>query len=191
MRNYEHYPQAIERLVDFTESMATFLDDLVISMLGEDAAWSNHVGVESIPLKYVETDVATVYNHKNKVWRLRKEANSLLLIETDHHVKEWAEIVSEVNETCKQQRKQLESQRGTIDLARKEITRLDKVITEMKSDVVNRFHSINILIATSIRNCDIGLSHWKRDERLKHLRDVVRDQIKEVQSHCHSYNDDF
>ncbi|WP_055077655.1 hypothetical protein [Pseudanabaena sp. 'Roaring Creek'] len=189
MSKYEHYPQAIEGFVDFAHSMAEILDGLLITILGEDAAWEHHRAIEDIPDKYLKEGLND--GRKTKLWHLRNEVNSLLLIEDDHHVKQWAETVAEVNETCKQQRKIIDQQRETISQARQEIARLDKVITEYKTDVVNRFHAINILISSSIRDGDIGLAHWKRDERLKHLKDAVLNQIKDVRALSHSYNDDF
>jgi hypothetical protein len=189
MSKYEHYPQAIEGYVDFAACMSQVLNDILITVLGKDAAWENHVAVDNIPDKYLKQDLTDGRN--TRLWELRAQANSLSLIEADHQVKKWAETVCEVNETCKQQRKTIEVEHNAVLLARKEISRLDKVITERKDDVVNRFQAINILIASSIRDGDIGLAHWRRDERLKHIKAVIDIQISEVQRNIHSYNDDF
>ncbi|TYQ29980.1 hypothetical protein [Pseudanabaena sp. UWO310] len=180
MSKYEHYPQAIEGFVDFAHSMFEVLDALLANLIGDEARWSNNIGTDPIPKRFLKNDL----NDQTfiKLWQLRAEASSLLLIEGDHQVKKWAETVAEVNETCKQQRQIINQQRETINQARQEIARLDKVIAERKTDVINRFEAINILISSSIRDGNIGLAHWKRDERLHHLKDAVLNQIKDLRA---------
>lgn len=190
MSKYEHYPQAIEGYVDFAACMSQVLDDILTTVLGKDATWENHVAVDNIPDKYLKQDLNDGRN--TRLWELRAEANSLSLIEADHQVKKWAETLCEVNETCKQQRAVIEQKRQIIEKCRKEIARLDTVITDQKNDAINRFAAINFLVASSIRDGDIGLAHWRRDERLKHLQSVVTSQVKDLQKFQHSsYDDDF
>lgn len=186
---YEYYPQAIEGFVDFTHDMAVILDMLLTTLIGEEAAWANHIGIDSIPNRYLKNDL----NGETliELWRLRGSANSLLLIEGEHQIKKWAKLVSEVNETCKQQRKTIEAEHNAVLLARKEITRLDNAIVNQKQDEVNRLKAILFLIGSSIRDGNIGLTHWRRDERLKHLHDVITNQIKDLDKPSKSYEDDF
>lgn len=62
----------------------------------------------------------------------------------------------------------------------------------LKTDALDRLRAIKMLVSASIRNCDIGLNHHVRDERLKHLHDVLDTQVSELGClTLHTYDDDF
>lgn len=186
---YEHYPQAIEGFVDFAHNMAEILNELLIVLIGGEAAWENHIGIDKIPDGYLNQDLNDA--RLIKLWELREEANSLLLIENDHHVKQWAETISEVNEELKAKRKQIAILEEQARSLHNRTIALSGEYTGLRVDCVGRLRAINFLIASSIRDGNIGLAHWRRDERLKHLQDAVSNQINDLDKSCHSYTDDF
>ncbi len=187
--NYE-YPKAIEDIVNLTYNMADVLDKVVINTIGEDYAWVNHVGSTSIPDEYKNHCVAG--ERLARLWELREEANSLLLAESDHSIKRWAETVSEVNEECKAQRKLVTALERTCESLHSQIINLSGDYHRLKTDALDRFRAIKMLVDASIRNGNIGLNHRVRDERLDHLGDVIVAQINEIgMSTLRSYDDDF
>jgi hypothetical protein len=190
MSNYEYYPQAIEGFVDFTQSMAETLNDWLMVLIGDEAVWENHIGIDKIPDGYLRQDLND--GRLAKLWELRESANSLLLIEADRKVKLWAETVSEVNETCKQQRKQIGILEQQASNLHDRTLELSGGCIKLRNDALDRFRAIKILVSASIRDCNIGLNHRVRDERLKHLSDVIDAQISECGSFTlRTYDDDF
>lgn len=111
---------------------------------------------------------------------LEQQANSLL----DTTIRQTGELVA--------MREELENTNFKLTQSIKTQHDLIKHFERFKTDGLDRLRAIKMLISASIRDCNIGLNHRARDERLKHLSDVIDTQISE--SGCftlRTYEDDF
>jgi hypothetical protein len=67
------YQQRNEALMDQVNETCTLLENVLIELLGEDAAWELHVGVDELPRNFfLQSDMV------QDLWQHRESCNSLL-----------------------------------------------------------------------------------------------------------------
>ena len=92
----------------------------------------------------------------------------------------------------KRQRAELEDTNFKLIQSLKTQDNLIRFFETYKAATSDSLRAIKMIVSTSIRNGDIALNHWVRDERLKHLSDVIQAQAVELGCfEMRSYDDDF